>query len=803
MPTIFFGALVMLFAGQAIAQVNFAQDFNVDSTGWTGDFTRSTVLACSGGSGTPAAMRRNLSFALTGQMISPMTGTALGGNPVTLTYKYKVYDFVGGGPTASPWGSFVVSRSQSASGPWFPVMAPIFDESQSSTCQTKSVTFIPPAGPLFLRWTASHSAGNYWLMFDNVSVVETLPCTTPAPGNTLGPTSACPGSNFTLSLQNASVGPGISYQWWVSTNSSLGPFSPVGANSATHVTSQVVDSWYYCTVTCSVGPVTVPSSVLAVPTATLEIPQDWATGVVDPNCWSVVQIAGTGLPLYSTYGNGSGSVRFDGWNQSFTTENALVSPTLPPTAPGDHVVFDVAGSHNFSWPGSVDEIHIEQSNDNGATWTTIATLDNSTSGALTTNSAGDADFEPTAADWATLGYPLLAGSNRIRFRWDSGFGNNTYLDNVTVGPPPANVPASHSVIGSGCYEYDVTSVAQEFASAAAAKTALDGNSLRFVNTGASYRASFLIGGGTYVAPVAPTVHLLGDEGVATITPAFGATPIPGGSTSSWTIHANGTLTAGPVANPSSFGIGLVSLGTAANLGFYSFHDFDEGGGGQIVSKEVANMLYITWVGVPGYWDGPGPQPDSGTFQFQVDMATGDVEIVWVSMPSVSVRRNIVGATLAGVEPTPTSTSLSTLSQFLLADISAMELSVVGRPVNNGPAPVYTIANIPEFSPGSGFYACGVVFSFAEVPGGYDLGAPPFDVGAPGCTGYLGGLDVLVILGNVGAPSVSFPISWSIPNTPGQLWMQAVGQFLPGSLPNGLNPGGYVTSNALGITITNF
>lgn len=792
----------MLFAGRLSAQVNFAQNFNANATGWTGDFTRSTVAPCSGGVGTPAAMRRNLwSGATTGQLISPMTGTALGGNPVTLIYSYKAYNVTGGGPATSPWGGFTVWRGPTASGPWTSVQTVTNEVQLANTCFNKSQTFTPPAGPLFLRWTASHFSGNYWLAFDNVSVVETLPCTTPAPGNTLGPAYACPGTNFTLSLQNASVGPVISYQWWSSTVGSLGPFFPVGADSATHATSQVVDSWYYCTVTCSVGPVQVPSSVLAVPMATLSLPQDWATGVVDPNCWSVVQIAGSGLPLYSTYGNGTGSVRFDGWNQTFTTENALVSPTLPPTAPGDHVVFDIAGSHNFPY---VDRLHIEQSSDYGATWTTIVTLDNAQSGgALNTISASSPDFEPTATAWATLGFPLLAGSNRVRFRWDSGFGNNTYLDNVVVGPPPANVPASHSVIGSGCYEYDVKSVAQQFASAAAAKAALDGNSLRFVNTGGGYRATFQVGGGTYVAPVAPTVHLLGDEGVATITPSFGATPIPGGSTSSWTIHANGTLTAGPVANPSGYSTSLQTLGAAANLGFYSFHDFDEGSAGQIVSEEVANLLYITWVGVLGYGGGGGPPPDSGTFQFQIDMATGDVEIVWVSMPSVSVTGNIVGARLAGVGPTPSSTNLSTLNQFLLADISAMELSAVGRPVNNGPAPVYTIANIPEFTPGSGIHAGIVVFSFTEVPGGYDLGGPPLDVGAPGCTGYVGGLDLIVNLGNAGAPSLSFPLAWSIPIPIGQIWMQAVGQFLPGSLANGLNPGGYVTSNALGITITNF
>ena len=53
------------------------------------------------------------------------------------------------------------------------------------------------------------------------------------------------------------------------------------------------------------------------------------------------------------------------------------------------------------------------SSDNGATWTTIVTLDNSQSGALnTTSTAVFFNFSPGAWNYTTMSFPLLAGSNR-------------------------------------------------------------------------------------------------------------------------------------------------------------------------------------------------------------------------------------------------------------------------------------------------------------------------------------------------------------------------------------------------------
>ena len=72
------------------AQVSYSFNFDANSTGWTGNFTRFTnvapVTTCGASVG---SMRRNLwSGATTGQLISPLTGTATGGL-ITIGYAYK------------------------------------------------------------------------------------------------------------------------------------------------------------------------------------------------------------------------------------------------------------------------------------------------------------------------------------------------------------------------------------------------------------------------------------------------------------------------------------------------------------------------------------------------------------------------------------------------------------------------------------------------------------------------------------------------------------------------------------------
>jgi hypothetical protein len=79
-------------------------------------------------------------------------------------------------------------------------------------------------------------------------------CTTPAPGNTLASVATtCPSSPVVLSLQNASTGSVVSYQWY-SGPSSTGPWTAFGTNAPVQTVIPSSTAWYYCNVTCSVGP---------------------------------------------------------------------------------------------------------------------------------------------------------------------------------------------------------------------------------------------------------------------------------------------------------------------------------------------------------------------------------------------------------------------------------------------------------------------------------------------------------------------------------------------------------------------
>ena len=85
-----------------------------------------------------------------------------------------------------------------------------------------------------------------------ITISASSPCSgTPAPGNTISSApSACSGVNFTLSLQNATLGSGVTYVWESSPNGST--WTPIGgATNSTLLRSQTVATYYHCIVTCS------------------------------------------------------------------------------------------------------------------------------------------------------------------------------------------------------------------------------------------------------------------------------------------------------------------------------------------------------------------------------------------------------------------------------------------------------------------------------------------------------------------------------------------------------------------------
>lgn len=452
------GAIAALVLGvSATAQVTYTQNFSVNAASWTGDFAHFTGATTCGGAG--GAMRANIyNFNTSDNLVSPNLGTSLG-NSTTVTYDYKCANWNATPalenvtPTATPWGSFNVQYAASASGPWTTI-ATVSNETQIAGCQPKSHTFTPPAGALFLRFNALWTAGDFYVNFDNITVSESVSgCSgTPTPGNTTGPADVCPGANFTLGLQNATSGSGVSYQWYASTAGAGGPFSPVGTSAPTLTTSQLVQSWYFCDVTCSAGPSTGSSNVLQVNISSPAFAQEFNTGVVNPNCWSVAALVGSDLPNYATqsaFSVGTGSVRFNFFNISNNNELALISPGFAPTVGGTQVYFDIAGATYDG--GEIDEMVLEESSDNGATWSAVVTMTNEPGIGVMNTLGGTgtttSNFVPTAGQWSSLAYTVTAGTNRIRFRGISNFGNSVFLDNISVGVLPS---ARHTVYGASC-----------------------------------------------------------------------------------------------------------------------------------------------------------------------------------------------------------------------------------------------------------------------------------------------------------------------------------------------------------------
>jgi hypothetical protein len=164
------------------------------------------------------------------------------------------------------------------------------------------------------------------------------PCTTPAPGNTIAnAATVCPTDNLILSLQNATPGFGVTYQWYSSPDGVN--YSPVGTGASTYTTTQAAVTYYYCDVTCATGPSTVSSApvMVGMNTPTQCYCASAASFTADEEIYSVTVGSGSTDPLYagsngcSTVAPGPGSVLSSYSN--FTTLGSLTNMTVGSSVP--------------------------------------------------------------------------------------------------------------------------------------------------------------------------------------------------------------------------------------------------------------------------------------------------------------------------------------------------------------------------------------------------------------------------------------------------------------------------------------
>jgi hypothetical protein len=142
-------------------------------------------------------------------------------------------------------------------------------------------------------------------------------CTgTPTPGNTTGPSVVTSGTTISLGLQNPTMGNDVTYQWYVSTSSSSGPWTPTGTSTASLSATVTQDSWFYCAVTCPEGPSTGNSNVLHVEVVPV---------VLVPFTGSNTNPCGTNIALQDHAGSGNYSNNANGYTVLEAGTNATIT----------------------------------------------------------------------------------------------------------------------------------------------------------------------------------------------------------------------------------------------------------------------------------------------------------------------------------------------------------------------------------------------------------------------------------------------------------------------------------------------
>ena len=297
-----------------------------------------------------------------------------------------------------------------------------------------------------------------------------------------------------------------------------------------------------------------------------------------------------------------------------------------------------------------------------------------------------------------------------------------------------SVLATNTSLGAGCVAA-YNSFFELFSTATPAAAALSGNTLQLIPVASGYQGVWLPGTAAafFVPPVAGVPLATADDGVVTYNLTSGSFPTPQGPQSALLVSGNAIVAWGGIAMdypgtqsyaPTPTGFLNSTLG-----GIYAWHDYNvtESGSGQILAEEVGGVLYVTFNGVESYASPEGANPS--TLQFQLDLATGGVRIVFVSVngnaTSLYGSGHLIGVTSPGASANPGSVALATASsaQLLTQNPETMPLALTAtsRPVL-GTTWNLTTSNVPATG------LIGVDVLGVADPGIDDL----FFLGAPGC-----------------------------------------------------------------------
>lgn len=335
-----------------------------------------------------------------------------------------------------------------------------------------------------------------------------------------------------------------------------------------------------------------------------------------------------------------------------------------------------------------------------------ASLDLSLGGSSTT----DATYELFAA----AGAFDMAGNSLLLVGLNPGY---SYL---LLGAP-ANC-ATASSYGTGCLE--IADSIYEFFPTAATND-LGGSAI-----------SWFFGGGSYtmISPIAGSIVPVG-PGATNVAPGLldGQTsftlstpmPGPGGAVTTLNVTTKGQVELTGPTTPIDFTPSAAEFVTRANAAFCCWSDWDQTdpGSGLIWFEEVGGVAYVTWDNV-NHFNAALPSQ----FQFQFDLATGAVTLVFGTMDLTNSGALLVGFTGAGGTIDPGSSDLSAIGSAVVStvEVQAVAMDASGVPSLGNGSFGFNATNVPQLLP-VGF----IYFGDFVLNPGVDLGF----IGMVGCNAY--------------------------------------------------------------------
>ena len=348
--------------------------------------------------------------------------------------------------------------------------------------------------------------------------------------------------------------------------------------------------------------------------------------------------------------------------------------------------------------------------------------------------------------------------------------------------------ATNTVIGAGCGA-GFDSFYGSYADATVAQAALTGNVLRLAPTANGYFGTWENGtaSASFVPPSGASFVPVGDDSFFPFAPAT-PLPTPYGPQPVLSISGNGIVAFGPFVDTPGTPSYLPTIAgflQSSNGGVYAWHDYNvtEGGSGPILTHHAGSLLCVTFQDVESYPIGP---MNRSTLQFQFDLSTGAIAIVFVSIDgnasSTFGSSHTVGVTAPGTSLDPGSVDLATATlvsvnpegvPLSLAGVTAPVLGTNWQLQTNG---------LPATT------AFGITVIGLSDPGVDDLAG----IGMPGC-GLRASLDILSAF-VVPPGTTTYPWSIGIPaNTP--LGLPVLATTIVATNP-ATNAFGLITSNGV-------